>query len=169
MPDSTESNSTRHRKIQPFDTTTTMSPSPPSSYSTSAARPPPRYIELRPKGEGVLITFPEGASGQVDSRRKRHALSQKNQRDRLKAALEQMARVLHAGGVGSVFFMGLLSAETRAAGSGMVADGVESTLQVELIETAVEYIQSLEKEVKTLRSSVKEVPRRQEGVACSEQ
>jgi hypothetical protein len=51
--------------------------------------------------EGVLITFPEGASGQVDSRRKRHAISQKNQRDRLKAALEQMARVLHAGGVGS--------------------------------------------------------------------
>jgi hypothetical protein len=49
----------------------------------------------------VLITFPEGASGQVDSRRKRHAISQKNQRDRLKAALEQMARVLHAGGVGS--------------------------------------------------------------------
>ncbi|GFF58499.1 hypothetical protein IFM46972_11123 [Aspergillus udagawae] len=78
-----------------------MSPSPPSSYSSTAARPPPRFIELRPKGEGVLITFPEGASGQVDSRRKRHAISQKNQRDRLKAALEQMARVLHAGGVGS--------------------------------------------------------------------
>ncbi|EDP53348.1 hypothetical protein AFUB_045230 [Aspergillus fumigatus A1163] len=78
-----------------------MSPSPPSTYSSTATRPPPRFIELRPKGEGVLITFPEGASGQVDSRRKRHAISQKNQRDRLKAALEQMARVLHAGGVGS--------------------------------------------------------------------
>jgi phage shock protein A len=37
-------------------------------------------------------------------------------------------------------------------------------LQVELIETAVEYIQSLEKEVKTLRSSVNEVPRSDEGV-----
>ncbi|KAF4218285.1 hypothetical protein CNMCM8980_005465 [Aspergillus fumigatiaffinis] len=126
-----------------------MSPSPPSSYSSTAARPPPLFIELRPKGEGVLITFPEGTSGQVDSRRKRHAISQKNQRDRLKAALEQMARVLHAGGVGSG------------------PRGLSGT-KVELIETAVEYIQSLEKEVKTLRSSVKEVPRSQEGGECSE-
>ncbi|GFF52836.1 hypothetical protein IFM51744_07947 [Aspergillus udagawae] len=125
-----------------------MSPSPPSSYSSTAARPPPRFIKLRPKGEGVLITFPEGASGQVDSRRKRHAISQKNQRDRLKAALEQMAGVLHAGGVGS-----------GPRGS--------SGTKVELIETAVEYIQSLEKEVKALRSSVNEVPRSVEGGECS--
>ncbi|GIK05203.1 hypothetical protein Aspvir_009307 [Aspergillus viridinutans] len=126
-----------------------MSPSPPSSYSSTAARPPPRFIELRPKGEGVLITFPEGASGQVDSRRKRHAISQKNQRDRLKAALEQMARVLHAGGVGSG------------------PRGLSGT-KVELIETAVEYIQSLEKEVKTLRSLVKEVPRSDQRGECSD-
>ncbi|RHZ48252.1 hypothetical protein CDV55_100710 [Aspergillus turcosus] len=122
-----------------------MSPSPPSSFSTTAARPPPRFIELRPKGEGVLITFPEGGTAQVDSRRKRHAISQKNQRDRLKAALEQMARVLHAGGLGS----------GSSAGSGLRGP---SGTKVELIETAVEYIQSLEKEVKMLRSSVKEAP-----------
>ncbi|KAH1492735.1 hypothetical protein KXV95_001405 [Aspergillus fumigatus] len=126
-----------------------MSPSPPSTYSSTATRPPPRFIELRPKGEGVLITFPEGASGQVDSRRKRHAISQKNQRDRLKAALEQMARVLHAGGVGS--------GPRRSSGT-----------RVELIETAVEYIQRLEKEVKTLRSSVNTVSRSHEGGECVE-
>ncbi|KAH2125225.1 hypothetical protein KXW75_005654 [Aspergillus fumigatus] len=126
-----------------------MSPSPPSTYSSTAARPPPRFIELRPKGEGVLITFPEGASGQVDSRRKRHAISQKNQRDRLKAALEQMARVLHAGGVGS--------GPRRSSGT-----------RVELIETAVEYIRRLEKEVKTLRSSVNTVSRSHEGGECVE-
>ncbi|GFG26575.1 hypothetical protein IFM61606_06564 [Aspergillus udagawae] len=76
-------------------------------------------------------------------------MGQKNQRDRLKAALEQMARVLHAGGV-------------RSGPRGPSG----TKLQVELIETAVEYIQSLEKEVKTLRSSVNEEPRSEEGVEC---
>ncbi|RLL98486.1 hypothetical protein CFD26_102970 [Aspergillus turcosus] len=130
-----------------------MSPSPPSSFSTTAARPPPRFIELRPKGEGVLITFPEGGAPQVDSRRKRHAISQKNQRDRLKAALEQMARVLHAGGLGS----GSSAGSGLRGPSGTKVRGLNS-YRVELIETAVEYIQSLEKEVKMLRSSVKEAP-----------
>ncbi|KAF7117626.1 hypothetical protein CNMCM5793_006718 [Aspergillus hiratsukae] len=134
-----------------------MSPSPPSSYSTTAARPPPRFIELRPKGEGVLITFPEGAAAQVDSRRKRHAISQKNQRDRLKAALELMARVLHAGGVASGSGSG--SGPRGPSGTKVRATALDSWhLRVELIESAVEYIQSLEKEVKMLRSSVKEVP-----------
>ncbi|PLB43981.1 hypothetical protein P170DRAFT_66866 [Aspergillus steynii IBT 23096] len=83
----------KERKEKKSELTTTMAP-------TSSSPPnPKRYVQLRPKEGRLLITFPDGTSGPGDFRRKKHAQSQKNQRDRLKGAFEQMAQVLRDGGV----------------------------------------------------------------------
>ncbi|BCS24198.1 uncharacterized protein APUU_40642S [Aspergillus puulaauensis] len=75
-----------------------------------------KLIEIRPK---ELLVSP----ARIDPKRKRHAQTQKNQRDRMKAALELMARTLEARGVDT--------AGTRA----------------EVVEAAVEYILSLQTEM----------------------
>ncbi|KAH8425776.1 uncharacterized protein LDX57_003520 [Aspergillus melleus] len=97
----------------------------------SSSSPPngKRYVQLRPKEGRLLITFPDGTSGSGDFRRKKHAQSQKNQRDRLKGAFEQMAQVLRDGGVDH-------------AGKGATK---VSARNVELLEAAVEYIQQLQR------------------------
>ncbi|KAL4869249.1 hypothetical protein BDV12DRAFT_196495 [Aspergillus spectabilis] len=81
-----------------------------------------KLIEIRPKE--LLVT----RSDIPDLKRKRHAQTQKNQRDRMKTALELMANTL-------------------------VANGVEATgTRAELVETAVEYIMNLQQELDALRS-----------------
>ncbi|KAL4796616.1 hypothetical protein BDV19DRAFT_360677 [Aspergillus venezuelensis] len=55
--------------------------------------PSKKLIEIRPKELLTSLSYPPSL------KRKRHAESQKNQRDRMKAALELMASTLEAGGV----------------------------------------------------------------------
>ncbi|KAE8384903.1 hypothetical protein BDV23DRAFT_165999 [Aspergillus alliaceus] len=92
-------------------------------------RPPPKnsqkYIHLRPKEGALLIKLPNSYS---DFKRRKHALSEKNQRDRLKTAFDQMAHVLRTSGVGNGQKGGLCT-------------------KVDLLETAVGYIQHLQSEI----------------------
>ncbi|KAE8374471.1 hypothetical protein BDV26DRAFT_295972 [Aspergillus bertholletiae] len=109
---------------------TVMPQSTSARAPTAASRHPPRnhsqkYIELRPKEGGLLIKIPKSHS---DFKRQKHALSQKNQRDRLKTAFDQMAHVLSTSGVDNGRKRGLYT-------------------KVDLIETAVEYIQYLQTEL----------------------
>ncbi|KAE8164661.1 hypothetical protein BDV40DRAFT_298226 [Aspergillus tamarii] len=94
------------------------------------SNPSQKYIELRPKDGGLLIKIPNSHS---DLKRRKHAISQKNQRDRLKIAFDQMAHVLSASGVDNGRKRGLCT-------------------KVELIETAVEYIQHLQTELSEHRN-----------------
>ncbi|KAB8269935.1 hypothetical protein BDV30DRAFT_241945 [Aspergillus minisclerotigenes] len=110
----------------------------PQSASSRApnAAPQQKYIELRPKDEsssslgGVLIKIPNTHS---DFKRRKHAVSQKNQRDRLKIAFDQMAHVLSISGMDRGRKRGLFT-------------------KVELLETAVEYIQYLQTELSEHRN-----------------
>ncbi|KAB8223827.1 hypothetical protein BDV33DRAFT_166541 [Aspergillus novoparasiticus] len=104
-------------------------PQPASSRAPNAA-PQQKYIELRPKDGGVLIKIPNSHS---DFKRRKHAISQKNQRDRLKIAFDQMARVLSTSGIDRGRKRGLCT-------------------KVDLIETAVEYIQHLQAELSEHRN-----------------
>ncbi|OJJ00761.1 hypothetical protein ASPVEDRAFT_40292 [Aspergillus versicolor CBS 583.65] len=90
-----------------------------SSISTDG-----RLIELRPKGTVVVVA----SASPTEFKRKQHAQAQKQQRDRLKAALDRMAHVLE----------------------GRVHAGTSGT-KAELVEAAVEYIQSLQGEIAQLR------------------
>ncbi|KAL2809362.1 hypothetical protein BJX63DRAFT_405937 [Aspergillus granulosus] len=81
-----------------------------------------KHIEIRPK-EILLLSH----SAPLDHKRKRHAQTQKHQRDRMKAALEVLANTLESRGVG-------------ATGT-----------RVEIVEMAVEYILNLQKELEGLR------------------
>ncbi|KAL3474750.1 hypothetical protein BJX99DRAFT_174466 [Aspergillus californicus] len=80
-------------------------------------------IYIRPK---EIILFSEGPNI-PDLKRKRHAQTQKHQRDRMKAALDLMANTLEARGVGTT-------------GS-----------RAEVVEAAVEHILSLQAELDGLR------------------
>ncbi|KAF4770613.1 hypothetical protein HAV15_013166 [Penicillium sp. str.  len=66
----------------------------------------------------------------TENRRRQHADAQKCQRDRMKAALGQIERTMRIGGTGN--------------------EGMGGT-KAELLETAVEYIQHLQKQVEELR------------------
>ncbi|OQE08628.1 hypothetical protein PENVUL_c009G02365 [Penicillium vulpinum] len=66
----------------------------------------------------------------IETRRKQHADAQKCQRDRMKAALDQIERIMKMGGAGNV----------RTGGT-----------KADLLETVVEYIQHPQKQVKELR------------------
>lgn len=81
----------------------------------------------------------------IDPKRKRHAQTQKNQRDRMKAAVELMARTLEARGVDT--------ARTRVRLALLIAvfqaDWL-TDLQAEVVEAAVEYILSLQTEMDSL-------------------
>ncbi|KAL4968132.1 uncharacterized protein BDV14DRAFT_168328 [Aspergillus stella-maris] len=79
-------------------------------------------IQIRPKKLLTSLSYPPSL------KRKRHAESQKHQRDRMKAALKLMARTLEARGVNPP--------ETRA----------------EIVETAVEYILDLQRQLDGLKS-----------------
>ncbi|KAJ9486607.1 hypothetical protein VN97_g6720 [Penicillium thymicola] len=86
-----------------------------------------QLVEIRPKGGSLLImTNPIS----TETRRRQHADAQKCQRDRMKAALGQIERIMRIGGTGNKEMSG-----TKA----------------ELLETAVEYIQHLQKQVEELR------------------
>ncbi|KAL4878818.1 hypothetical protein BJY04DRAFT_220881 [Aspergillus karnatakaensis] len=82
---------------------------------------PKRLLEIRPKE--LLVA----RSDMPDLKRKRHAQTQKNQRDRMKAALELLANTL-------------------------VASGVETTgTKAEVAEAAVQHIRYLQRELNALR------------------
>ncbi|KAJ5863261.1 hypothetical protein N7455_007329 [Penicillium solitum] len=86
-----------------------------------------QLVEIRPKGGSLLImTNPNS----TENRRRQHADAQKCQRDRMKAALGQIERTMRIGGTGN--------------------EGMGGT-KAELLETAVEYIQHLQKQVEELR------------------
>lgn len=78
----------------------------------------------------------------IDPKRKRHAQTQKNQRDRMKAAVELMARTLEARGVDT--------ARTRVRLALLIAVFQLTDLQAEVVEAAVEYILSLQTEMDSL-------------------
>ncbi|KAF7588337.1 hypothetical protein BBP40_005865 [Aspergillus hancockii] len=105
-----------------------------ASSQHAAPNPPQKYIELRSKQGGLLIKFSHDPHAPTDFKRRKHALSQKNQRDRLKVAFDQMAQVLHTSGVSSGRKGGLCT-------------------KVELLETAVEYIQHLQNEIRAHRDN----------------
>ncbi|KAL4805407.1 hypothetical protein BDV18DRAFT_161061 [Aspergillus unguis] len=92
--------------------------------SISGSRPVPKLIELRPKGTLVRPASP------TDSKRKAHAQAQKQNRDRMKAALDRIAQMLEAGG------------GVHAFGGGTKA---------ELVEAAIEYIEHLQGQLAHLR------------------
>ncbi|CEL07704.1 hypothetical protein ASPCAL10859 [Aspergillus calidoustus] len=102
-----------------------LGPSRPAIHKpppTSNSKQKPR--EIRPKGS--VSTVHQISS--TESRRKRHAVTQKEQRDRINVALKRMAQVMESGGLRGT--------------SGTKAD---------LIFSAVEYIQTLQQQVKELR------------------
>ncbi|KAL4954472.1 hypothetical protein BDW69DRAFT_183518 [Aspergillus filifer] len=56
-----------------------------------------KLVELRPKGPVVLVA----PGSPMEFKRKQHAQAQKQQRDRLKAALDRIAAMLPGAGVGA--------------------------------------------------------------------
>ncbi|KAJ5420188.1 hypothetical protein N7465_002707 [Penicillium sp. CMV-2018d] len=95
-----------------------------TSYPLNRKR---QLVEIRPKGGSLLImTNPNS----TETRRRQQADAQKCQRDRMKAALGQIERIMRMGGMGN--------------------EGTSGT-KAELLETAVEYIQHLQKQVEELR------------------
>ncbi|BCS23036.1 uncharacterized protein APUU_31261A [Aspergillus puulaauensis] len=84
-----------------------------------------RLIELRPKGTVVVVA----SDSPTEFKRKQHAQAQKQQRDRLKTALDRIARIMEGRGV-----------QAGTGGS-----------KAELVEAAVKYIQSLQGEIEQLR------------------
>ncbi|KAL4873950.1 hypothetical protein BDV12DRAFT_191817 [Aspergillus spectabilis] len=90
-----------------------------------------KLIELRPKemSTGSLVIVKP--ANPLDFRRQQHAQAQKQQRDRMKAALDRIAQIMEVGGVN---------------------EGTSGT-KAELLETAVGYIQSLQGQIDELRGS----------------
>ncbi|CAI7576795.1 unnamed protein product [Penicillium viridicatum] len=77
----------------------------------------------------------------TETRRRQHADAQKCQRDRMKAALSQIERIMRMGGMGNE---GTSGTKTNVLTRNLLG-------QAELLETAVEYIQHLQKQVEELR------------------
>ncbi|KAJ5963289.1 uncharacterized protein N7479_003165 [Penicillium vulpinum] len=77
----------------------------------------------------------------IETRRKQHADAQKCQRDRMKAALDQIERIMKMGGAGNV--------RTGGTKTNVLIRNLLS--QADLLETVVEYIQHPQKQVKELR------------------
>ncbi|KAL4782600.1 hypothetical protein BJX76DRAFT_358756 [Aspergillus varians] len=109
---------------------------PPTRKRSSVSSTSGKLIELRPKGS-ALFTLDEGslvvvtAGSPTEFKRKQHAQAQKQQRDRLKAALDRIAQIMEDGGPN--------------AGTGGGAT------KAELVEAAVDYIQSLQGQLEELR------------------
>ncbi|KAL4930280.1 uncharacterized protein BDV17DRAFT_289888 [Aspergillus undulatus] len=104
------------------------------SYSTSSKRRSissarGKLVELRPK----VLVAPESP---MDSKRKQHAQAQKQNRDRMKAALDRIAAMLEGAGPGN--------------GNGSVGTG---GTKAELVEAAVDYIQRLQGQIEQLRGA----------------
>ncbi|KAL3433235.1 hypothetical protein BDV09DRAFT_196965 [Aspergillus tetrazonus] len=112
-------------------TTATESTSKRSSFSLPSKKQSQKLTELRPKGPLVLVA----PASPIDFKRKQHAQAQKQQRDRMKSALDRMARML-ATGTGGVH-AGTASCGTKA----------------ELVEAAVDYIERLQGQIEELRAS----------------
>ncbi|KNG91177.1 hypothetical protein ANOM_000558 [Aspergillus nomiae NRRL 13137] len=107
--------------------------SPTTSKHTSLSYPQSRQqklVEIRPKGPGSANIL--AVSNSAKCRKRQHADAQKCQRDRMKVALDRMARIMRIGGVGD--------------------EGTSGT-KARLLETAVEYIQRLQDQVEELRES----------------
>ncbi|KAL3480949.1 hypothetical protein BJX99DRAFT_253935 [Aspergillus californicus] len=96
------------------------------SSSISSAKQ--RFIDIRPKQAGSVVLV--APASPTEFKRKQHAQAQKQQRDRMKAALDRMVQVMEGGGV-------------NAGTGGTKAD---------LIEAAVGYIRTLQGEVEELRT-----------------
>ncbi|KAJ5490399.1 hypothetical protein N7453_011224 [Penicillium expansum] len=90
-------------------------------------------------GAGSILVMPYLNS--TEARRRQHADAQKSQRDRMKAALGQMERIMRMGGAGNERTIGT---KTNVLTRNLLG-------QAELLETTVEYIQHLQKQVKELR------------------
>ncbi|CBF83967.1 predicted protein [Aspergillus nidulans FGSC A4] len=112
-------------------TTAIESTSKRSSFSIPSKKQNQKLTELRPKGPLVLVA----PASSIEFKRKQHAQAQKLQRDRMKSALDRMARML-ATGTGGVH-AGTASCGTKA----------------ELVEAAVEYIERLHGQLEELRAS----------------
>ncbi|KAL2865909.1 uncharacterized protein BJX67DRAFT_382295 [Aspergillus lucknowensis] len=87
-----------------------------------------KLVDIRPKGPLDLVA----PASPTEFKRKQHAQAQKQQRDRLKAALDRIAQILERGGGGGVH-----------AGTGGT--------KAELVEAAVEYIQTLQGQIEQMR------------------
>ncbi|KAL4767008.1 hypothetical protein BDW60DRAFT_220888 [Aspergillus nidulans var. acristatus] len=116
---------------RPSTTTAEESTSKRSPFSIPSKKQNQKLIELRPKGPLVLVA----PASPMDFKRKQHAQAQKQQRDRMKSALERMAQML-ATGTGGVH------AGTANCGT-----------KVELVEAAVDYIERLQGQIEELRAS----------------
>ncbi|KAL2842195.1 hypothetical protein BJY01DRAFT_249238 [Aspergillus pseudoustus] len=103
-----------------------------------------KLIEIRPKGGprqtlskrrsqhmGCSLANQTAPTTTLEVRRQQHADAQKYQRDRMKAALDRMARLMEMGGV--------------------AGEGTGGT-KAQLLEAAVEYMQHLQGQVEELRA-----------------
>ncbi|KAI9372833.1 hypothetical protein BJX61DRAFT_542343 [Aspergillus egyptiacus] len=98
---------------------------PSSRRRSSASSTRTRFLELRPKGPLVIVS----PASPTEFKRKQHAQAQKHLRDRMNVLLDRIGQILEAGGV---------------------KQGTGGT-KVELLEAAVDYIQSLQGQVEELR------------------
>ncbi|KAL2801810.1 hypothetical protein BJX63DRAFT_438478 [Aspergillus granulosus] len=87
-----------------------------------------KLIDIRPKGAVVLVATVDP----TEFKRKQHAQAQKNQRDRMKAALDRIAQIMEGGGVHT---------------------GTTSGTKVELLEAAIGYIQRLQGQIEEMRGA----------------
>ncbi|KAL4747027.1 hypothetical protein BDW72DRAFT_206844 [Aspergillus terricola var. indicus] len=102
-----------------------------SSFSISRRKQNQKLTELRPKGPLVLVA----PASPIDFKRKQHAQAQKQQRDRMKSALDRMAQMLATG--------------TGGVNAGTIGCGTK----VELVEAAADYIERLQGQIEELRAS----------------
>ncbi|KAL4942390.1 hypothetical protein BDV06DRAFT_222244 [Aspergillus oleicola] len=90
-----------------------------------------KLVELRPKGSVVLVA----PGSPMQFKRKQHAQAQKQQRDRMRAALDRIAATL------------------EGAGDRVNVNAGTGGTKAELVEAAVEYIQSLQGQIEQLRGA----------------
>ncbi|KAJ0414738.1 hypothetical protein BJY00DRAFT_19276 [Aspergillus carlsbadensis] len=112
------------------DRTAPLGRAPSGKKRNSVSSAKGKLIDIRPKGSVILV-----ATGDpTEFKRKQHAQAQKNQRDRMKAALDRIAQIMEGGGV---------NAGTTAATTGAT--------KVELLEAAIGYIQRLQGQIEEMR------------------
>ncbi|KAL3461741.1 hypothetical protein BJX64DRAFT_289150 [Aspergillus heterothallicus] len=98
----------------------------PSGKRGSVSSTKGKLIDIRPKGSVVLVATVDP----TEFKRKQHAQAQKNQRDRMKAALDRIAQIMEGGGVDA---------------------GTTGGTKVELLEAAIGYIQTLQGQIEEMR------------------
>ncbi|KAL4973520.1 hypothetical protein BDW66DRAFT_153706 [Aspergillus desertorum] len=116
---------------RPSAATATESTSRRSALSILSRKQNQKLMELRPKGPLVLVA----PASPIEFKRRQHAQAQKQQRDRMKSALDRMAQMLATGAGG-------VHAETASCGT-----------KAELVEAAVEYIGRLQGQIEELKAS----------------